>query len=79
MVGEEARMTTLLEQALAEVQKLAPEQQEVIAALILEELADEQRWDKTFADSQEALARLAQEVRAKKRAGKTRAAGFDDL
>lgn len=72
-------MTTLLEQALAEVQKLAPEQQDAIAALILEELADEQKWDRAFADSQEALARLAQEVRAKKRAGKTRAAGIDEL
>lgn len=72
-------MTTLLEQAIAEVQKLAPEQQDGIAALILEELADEQRSDQAFADSQDVLARIAQDVRAKKRAGKRRAAGFDDL
>lgn len=72
-------MTTLLEQALVEVQKLAPEQQDAIAALILEELADEQKWDRAFADSQEVLVRLAQEVRAKKQAGQTRVAGIDEL
>jgi hypothetical protein len=72
-------MTTLLEQAFVEVQKLAPEQQDAIAALILEELADEQKWDRAFADSQEVLVRLAQEVRAKKQAGQTRVAGIDEL
>ena len=65
-------MTTLLEQALAEIQKLTPDQQDTIAALILEELADEQKWDRAFAESHTALARLAQEVRARKRDGKIR-------
>ncbi len=71
-------MTTLLEQALAEVQKLAPEQQDAIAALILEELADEQKWDRAFAESQDVLAQLAQDVRAKKQSDR-RTAGIDDL
>jgi len=65
-------MTTLLEQALSEVQKLAPEQQDTIATLILEELADKQKWESAFAESHEALARLAQAVRAKERDGKAR-------
>jgi hypothetical protein len=36
-------MTQLLEQALAEVRKLSAPEQDAIAALILEELADERR------------------------------------
>lgn len=36
-------MTALLEQALAEMQRLSPAQQDAIAALILEELADDAR------------------------------------
>lgn len=72
-------MTTLLEQALAEVQRLSPEQQDAIAALILEELADEARWDQAFAQSGDALTRLAQKARADKQAGKAKLMGFDDL
>lgn len=44
-------MTQLLEKALTEVYKLPPEKQDAIAAVILEELEDEQLWDKTFAKS----------------------------
>ena len=70
-LSEEAHTTHLLDQALAEVQKLAPEQQAAIAALMLEALADEQKWDRAFAESHGALARLAQDVRAKKQAGRS--------
>ncbi len=72
-------MTTLLEQALAEVRKLPPERQDAIATLILEELADEAQWNQAFAQSQDALARLAEKARAAIRAGKTSAGGFDEL
>jgi hypothetical protein len=72
-------MTTLLEQALAEVQKLPPEEQDMIAMLILEELADEARWTHAFAQSHDALTRLAEKVRADIRAGKTTEIGFDEL
>ena len=37
-------MTRLLEQALTEVKKLPEAKQDAIASLILDELADEQRW-----------------------------------
>ena len=47
-------MTQLLEQALAEVQKLSEPDQDAIAALILEELADERRWDEALASLQKA-------------------------
>ena len=56
-------MTRLLEQALAEVQKLPEAAQDAIAAVILEEIADERRWDEAFARSQDQLARLADRVR----------------
>ena len=70
-------MTTLLEKALAEVSKLAPEAQDAIAALILEELDDEQRWDTTFAATQPQLAKLAEKVREDIRAGRVRKIGRD--
>lgn len=72
-------MTALLEQALAEVHKLPPDQQDVIASLILEELDDEEKWSRAFAQSQDALARLADKVRAEKRAGKVKPMGFGEL
>jgi hypothetical protein len=72
-------MTQLLEQALSEVRKLSEPQQDAIAALILEELADERRWDEAFARSQEPLARLAAKVREDIRAARVRGAGMDEL
>ena len=68
-------MTTLLEKALAAVTKLAPEAQDAIAALILEELDDEQRWDTTFAATQAQLAKFAEKVREDIRAGRVRQIG----
>ncbi len=56
-------MTHLLQEALEQVQRLPDAEQDAIAALILEELADERRWDQAFARSQEQLARLADRVR----------------
>ena len=73
--GRVTSMTTLLEKALAEVTKLAPEAQDAIAALILEELDDEQRWDTTFAATQPQLAKLAEKVREDIRAGRVRKIG----
>jgi hypothetical protein len=72
-------MTQLLQQALAQVSKLSQPEQDAIATLILEELADEQRWDETFARSQDRLARLAAKVRDDIRAGRVRDAGVDEL
>ena len=56
-------MTQLLKKALIEVNKLPPDKQDTIASIILEELEDERRWDRSFADSQDKLAQLAQKVR----------------
>ena len=72
-------MTQLLEKALAEVQKLTDPDQDTIAAMILDELADERRWDQAFTRSQEQLGRLADRVRQDIRAGRVRNVGIDEL
>ena len=72
-------MTQLLEQAIAEVKKLVPSEQDAIAALILDEIADEQLWDRAFARSQDQLSRLAAKVREDINAGRVRNVGMDEL
>lgn len=72
-------MTQLLEQALSEIQKLPQLEQDAIAALILDELADERRWQESFARSQDKLASLATKAREDIRAGRVRSGGFDQL
>lgn len=72
-------MTELLEKALVEVSKLSVEEQDAIAALILEALEDERQWEAVFAASQDKLARLADKVREDIRTGRVRKMGFDEL
>lgn len=72
-------MTPLLEQALSEVSKLPETEQDAIAALILDELADERRWQESFARSQDQLARLAAKSREDIRTGRVKSGGFDQL
>lgn len=72
-------MTQLLEQALEAVRNLPSNEQDAIAAIILEEIADERRWDDAFARSQPQLARLAEKVRADIRAGRVKDVGIDEL
>lgn len=75
-------MTALLERAVAELRELPPAQQDMMAASILEEvedIKDEARWEHAFAQSADALTRLADKVRADKAAGRVRLLGFDDL
>ena len=72
-------MTELLEQAIAEIKKLPADEQDSIAALILEEIEDETRWDEAFKQSQDALAKLAAEALAEDQAGKTRELDPDKL
>jgi hypothetical protein len=72
-------MTQLLEQALGEVRKLPEPEQDAIASLILDELADQRRWQESFVRSQGELARLAAKVREDIRAGRVQSGGFDQL
>ena len=65
-------MTQLLEKALTEIAKLAPPEQDAIAAILLEELTSEQRWAKSFETSQDLLAQLADAALAEDQAGLTK-------
>ena len=64
-------MTTLLNKAFSEVSKLKNTEQNMIAQWVLELLHSDQAWDNLFAQSQDALAKLAEEARLEHRKGKT--------
>lgn len=64
-------MTKLLEKVFDEVSKLPQKEQDALAAWIMEELASEQRWEKTFAESPSLLNQLADEALTEHRKGKT--------
>ncbi|MBI3631143.1 MAG: hypothetical protein HY221_02295 [Candidatus Sungbacteria bacterium] len=72
-------MTELLERAVKKVNTLTDSEQNAIAALILEEIADEVRWDRTFANTQDALAKMAADAMAEDHAGKTNVLDPDKL
>lgn len=72
-------MTRLLEHAIEEARKLPAPVQDAIAALILEELDDERRWDEAFANSQDQLSKLAAKVRRDIADGRVRDGGIDEL
>jgi hypothetical protein len=72
-------VTQLLEKALAEIHKLSESQQDALASMILEELADERLWEESFARSQDQLAKLAEKARQDIRAGRVRNIGIDEL
>jgi hypothetical protein len=65
-------MTDLLEQAIQQVSKLPPEEQDAVAAILLEEMASEKRWSALFARSEDVLESLANEALAEHRAGLTK-------
>jgi hypothetical protein len=64
-------MTKLLEEAIAQLRTRPISEQDSIAALILEELNDDNHWDESFARSPDLLAKLAAVAMAKHHAGKT--------
>jgi len=64
-------MTKLLEQAFAQASKLSQAEQDALAAILLDELKSEKRWAETFAQSQDKLAKLADEAVEEFKSGKT--------
>ncbi len=72
-------MPELLEKAYAAIAELPEPDQEAIAALILEELASELRWQQALSNSADALAKLAEEALAEYRAGRTQQLNPDAL
>ena len=69
-------MTKLLEKVVAALSKLSEKEQDAIAAMILEELADEDRWEKAFQTSQRQLTILAKEALEEYRSGRTKPLEF---
>lgn len=72
-------MTQRLEKAVAEIEKLSAAEQDTIAAVILDEITDERRWDEAFAQSQDQLSGLAEKTRKDVRAGRVKNVGMDEL
>lgn len=65
-------MTQLLEKALSQVAKLPASEQDAVAAIVIEELASEQRWTDSLAKSQDLLAKLAEKALVDHSAGRTK-------
>jgi hypothetical protein len=64
-------MVTKLAEAIARIQELDEESQEMWAAWILEEIESERKWDELFAKSQDLLEEMADRALAEERAGLT--------
>jgi hypothetical protein len=64
-------LTISLEKAFAEASKLSEEEQNALAAWILQEITSEKRWEKTFSKSPDKLAQLAEEALREHRRGET--------
>lgn len=64
-------LTISLEKAFAEASKLNEEEQNALAAWILQEITSEKRWEKTFSKSPDKLAQLAEEALREHRRGET--------
>ena len=65
-------MTQTLERALSEIAKLPATEQDALAAILLAEIASEQRWTQSFANSEAALEILATEALAEHDVGRTK-------
>jgi hypothetical protein len=72
-------MTAVLRKAFARASSLPKPAQEQLAAQMLDDIAGEEKWDKTLARSQPLLEKLAAKARRASKAGKTVTKGFDEL
>ena len=64
-------MTPALQQAFEKAAALPQEQQDSLAAILIEEMASEDRWQQSFARSQDALSKLASEALVEHATGRT--------
>lgn len=72
-------MSQLLDHAVAQARKLPDAEQDAIAALILEEIEDDRKWEEAFARSPGKLAALATRAAEQVQAGRCCQVGFDEL
>jgi hypothetical protein len=72
-------MTEQLEKAFAEAAKLSDEEQDAIAAWLLEELASEGRWARAFTSTADTVESLANDALAEHHAGRSQPLDPDEL
>lgn len=72
-------MTKLLEKAFEEALRLPEIDQNALAKWVLDELNSEKVWEKSFANSEGILEKLADEAIKEKREGKTQPLNLDRL
>ncbi|MGM0368753.1 MAG: hypothetical protein ACQEP2_09365 [Actinomycetota bacterium] len=72
-------MTKLLEKAFKEASKLPEVEQNALAKWVIEELKSEDRWKKTFAESEDILDKLADEALEAYKDGKTKPMDIKEL
>ena len=72
-------MTKLLEEAFDRAASLPEEDQNALAALILEEIESERRWEELFEESHDQLAALGDEALKEHREDKTERLDPEDL
>lgn len=65
-------MQTTFLAAVDKVATLPAQEQDILAAILLEEMASEQRWSHSFSKSQSLLESLASEALSEFKAGKTK-------
>ncbi len=71
-------MTTLLSKAIARIETLPKEIQDEIAEQLLEDLENELAWQKTPAQPQPKLRKLAEQAIRQSDEGKTKKMGLDE-
>ncbi len=74
-----AVVTRTLDAAIAKLATLPPEEQDRVGRWLLEELADEEQWTRTFEASQDMLSKLAAEARADRATKRTTDVDPDSL
>jgi hypothetical protein len=72
-------MTELLEKAFAEVAKLPAKEQNEIAQRLLDELLEEEKWEKSFGRSEKKLQYLVEEALNEHRSGLSQELNTENL
>lgn len=72
-------MTEMLDVAVAKLAALPPEEQDRIAKWLLQELPDEELWDRRLSETRDVLRELAAETRRARAAGEITELDADKL
>ena len=72
-------MAKLLDRAFQEASKLPEITQNALANWLIEEMEDEKKWERTFAETEDILERLADEALLSDKQGETKPLDVDKL